>query len=91
MHLGLTSYCYELFAVAGVTAGDGLDLEVESKVGAGLLPGVGVVPAEHLAITDVQVLEHRWLYWILYRGNERNEVVKKRETLVYCLSLSALK
>lgn len=39
---------------------DHLDLKLQAEEGAGLLPGVRVVPAEHIPITDVQVREFFW-------------------------------
>lgn len=41
-----------------------LDLEVEAEEGAGFLPGLGVIPAEHGAITDAQVREFCWCHCI---------------------------
>lgn len=66
-------YRYGLLAVTGVSRVDNLDLEVEAKEGAGLLPGVRVVPAEHLAIADMQVREFVWPYC-----TENGNQLKKR-------------
>lgn len=43
---------------------DHLDLELQTKVGTRLLPGVRVAPAEHLPITDVQVGQFCWNYYM---------------------------
>lgn len=49
-----------LVAVTRVLVVDHLDLEVQAEETAGLLPGVGVVPAVILPISGVQVLEIFW-------------------------------
>lgn len=43
-------YHYKLATVAGMPIGDSFDLEMETEEGAGLLPGVGIVPTEILAL-----------------------------------------
>ena len=50
-------YQYVGVTVAEKSFLDHLDLELQAVVGAGLLPGVGVVPAERLPVTDAQVGE----------------------------------
>lgn len=42
--------------------GDSFDLEMETEEGAGLLPGVGIVPTEILALWDAQVRKYCWSY-----------------------------
>lgn len=55
-------YPYGPVAVTGLSVQDDLDLEVEAEEAAGFIPGVRVVPAEHLATTDIQVGEFFWPY-----------------------------
>lgn len=55
-----SNYPYVLVAVTRVLVVDHLDLEVQAEETAGLLPGVGVVPAVILPISGVQVLEIFW-------------------------------
>lgn len=47
-------------AVTRVVVVDHLDLKLQAEETAGLLPGVGVAPAELLPISDLQVLEVFW-------------------------------
>lgn len=60
----LFDYHYVLLTVTGMSALDHLDLELQAKEGAGLLPGVWVAPAEHLSATDLEVGELGWPHYM---------------------------
>lgn len=60
LHHVCIDYQYVLFTVTGLSIVDHLDLELQAKEGAGLLPGVRVAPAEHIPVTDAQVREFCW-------------------------------
>lgn len=48
---------YVLFTMTGMSTVHHLDLILQAKEGAGLLPGVRVVPTECLPITAMQIRE----------------------------------
>lgn len=56
-------YQYGISAVAGIGVADHLDLEVQAVEGAGLFPGVGMAPAEHVGVVLPQVGQRSRPHW----------------------------
>lgn len=59
--------------MAGMPTRDNFDLELETEEGAGLLPGLRIVPTEILALGNAQVGEFCWSYW---SHQEKNQIDK---------------
>lgn len=62
---------------------DDFDLKLQGEVGPWGLPGVWVVPTEHIPITKVEVGEFWWFYW----NNNNNNKKEKLALRIYIFLL----